>query len=82
MLIDRLDNQATSDGTTRDLGADSHHASGNEARIVVFVKAARLPDYWRQSYLVVIICIEKKKKKLRYPCGWERQSSVRSCRGA
>lgn len=45
MLIGRLDDQATRDGSTRDLGADAHDTGRDESRVVVFVNMARLPDY-------------------------------------
>jgi len=43
-LIDGLDNQATLDGTTRGLGAQTEHTSGDEALVVVFVGATTPPD--------------------------------------
>ncbi len=45
VLIGRLDDQTTRDGTTRKLGTDAHDTGRNESRVVVFVNMARLPDY-------------------------------------
>ena len=43
-LIDGLDDQATLDGTTRGLGAQTEHSGGDEALVVVFVGATTPPD--------------------------------------
>lgn len=45
VLIGRLDDQTTRDGSTRELGADAHDTGRNKSRVVVFVNVARLPDY-------------------------------------